>query len=65
MTWCRQHNFTLLAFVEAERWERGETSQQLRNEKIERNGGKKVTDVSNNKPQSWKKMTSIEMEIEN
>lgn len=55
MTWCRQHNFTLLAFVEAEWWERGETSQQLRKEKIERNGGKKVTDVSNNKPQSWKK----------
>lgn len=55
MTWGRQHNFTLLAFVEAEWWERGETWQQLCNEKIERNGEKKVTDVSNNKPQSWKK----------
>lgn len=40
MTWGRQHNFTQLAFVEAEWRERRETWQQLQNEKI----GKKKTE---------------------
>lgn len=36
VTWGRQHNFTQLAFVEAEWRERRETWQQLWNEKIEK-----------------------------
>lgn len=62
MTWGRQHNFTQLAFVEAEWRERRETWQRLWNEKIE--NMEKVTEVSNNKPLSWGKKASIEMEIE-
>lgn len=44
MTWGRQHNFTQLAFVEAEWRERRETWQQLWNEKIEKT--EKVSEAS-------------------
>lgn len=62
MTWGRQHNFTQLAFVEAEWRERRETWQHLWNEKIEKI--EKVTEGSNNKPQPGEKIASIEKKIE-
>lgn len=62
MTWGRQHNFTQLAFVEAEWRERRETWQQLWNEKIEKT--EKVSEASKQASSLRKKITSIEKEIE-
>lgn len=62
MTWGRQHNFTQLAFVEAEWRERRETWQQLWNEKIEKT--EKVSEANKQASSLRKKKTSIEKEIE-
>lgn len=61
MTWGRQHNFTQLAFVEAEWRERRETWQRLWNEKIE--NMEKVTEVSNNKLGPEKKKPQLKWRL--